>query len=451
MLHDGEYVICNVISRPELNGQVCAASCCSFGHNQTTTYTARLQRTGQVVKLTADKLSPLSEAPAQMLYDEEDLQRDEHPLAAESMLMIRLRRGALGGLPTSFTVRIQGLQSASGQPRNGQQGVVFRDNGSGRVGVRCADGESLSLKLTNMLISPDAVALPADCAAGAVPPYNAASRGAGDFSASDAPQPGFFVHLPAALPDSAIQWQAAGWPGVYTDRRLAGVAEAPPALVAECGSWNAAWERWLAEDSAANKGDCPYVMPLRTPVASDVTAAELFACFRWFLLATNLGRDISTTDGVALVGAHVEPPSVLAADVGTAPAFGVVVLSLCSADSRHYVQDLLSNLVVKARFRLSLRGQPLSFQCTSSCEIAREIDPAESATGGYHGGLLDPAPLEPPRKKRVSDDWMELKVCSNAPFAFARWAHRVHEKEVANGDKLLGMDLLFSDGGALVQ
>ena len=145
---------------------------------------------------------------------------------------------------SSFTVRIHGLQSASGQLRNGQQGVAFRDNGNGRVGVRCADGEEISLKLDNLLLSPIAVALPADCTSplrgyrGADIPANAASRGAGDFCASDAPQPGFFVHRPPSLPGTAIAWaithQGVGWPGVYTDRRLAGVAEALPAQVAEC-------------------------------------------------------------------------------------------------------------------------------------------------------------------------------------------------------------------------
>ena len=53
----------------------------------------------------------------------------------------------------------------------------------------------------------------------------------------------------------------------------------------EYGSWTEAWENWLEDDLTG----CPYVMPLRTTVAADVTAAELFDCFRWFLLATSLG------------------------------------------------------------------------------------------------------------------------------------------------------------------
>ena len=53
----------------------------------------------------------------------------------------------------------------------------------------------------------------------------------------------------------------------------------------ECGSWTEAWENWLEDDLTG----CPYVMPLRTTVAADVTAVELFDCFRWFLLATSLG------------------------------------------------------------------------------------------------------------------------------------------------------------------
>ena len=148
----------------------------------------------------------------------------------------------------------------------------------------------------------------------------------------------------------------------------------------------------------------------------------------------SLGRDISTTDGVALVGAHVEPPLVLAAGAGSTPHFGVVVLSLCSVDARHYVFDLLHNLVDKATFRLSIRGQPLSFQCTASCEV-----------GETGGGLLGPAPLAPPLKKRRSDDWMELKVCPDAPFAFSRWSHRHHAR---SADPTMEF---FSASAALVQ
>lgn len=443
-----EYIIQNVASRPELNGQICSVNSMSFGGGQTTLYEARLQRTGELVRLAADKLSPLSEAPDHVLYDEEDLQCDEHPLAAESMLLIHLRAGSRCARDPSFTVRIHGLQSASGQLRNGQQGVAFRDNGNGRLGVCCADGEEISLKLANLLLTPVPVALPADCLTytGAALPCNAASRGAGDFCASEAPQPGFFVYRPPSLPEMALNWEGAGWPGVYTDRRLAGVAKALPAQVTEClrasalglelglesarpnrvptshkptklsdqvvecGSWTEAWETWDKEELEG----CPYVMPLRTPVAADVTAAELFDCFRWLLLATRFGQEASSTDGVALVGAHVEPPSAPAADVGPTPHFGFVVLSLSSLDARHYVNDLLHNLVEKATFRLSIRGQPLSFQCSASCKVGESGD-----------GLLAPPP-----QKRVCDDWMELVACPNAPFAFSMWSYRRHEKTV---------------------
>jgi len=449
---DEECIIQNVVSRPELNGQICSVEDMSFGGGQTTTYNTRLQCTGELVRLAGDKLCPLSEAPDHVLFDEEDLQRDEHPLAAESMLLINLRNRSRCARDPSFTVRIHGLQSASGQLRNGQQGLAFRDNGNGRLGVRCADGEEISLKLANLLLSPVAVALPADCLTytGAAD-CNAASRGAGDFCASEAPQPGFFVYRPPSLPEMALSWEGAGWPGVYTDRRLAGVAKALPSQVTacwhgsalglelglesarpnrdptshkptelsdqvvECGSWTEAWETW---DKAELEG-CPYVMPLRTPVAADVTAAELFDCFRWFLLATRFGQEASSTDGVALVGAHIEPPSALAADVGPTPHFGFVVLSLSSVDARHYVDDLLHNLQEKATYRLSIRGQPLSFQCSASCKV-----------GEIGDGLLGPAPLRPTPKKRVSDDWMELVACPNAPFAFSRWSYRRHATSV---------------------
>ena len=447
-----EYIIKNVVSRPELNGQICSVENMSFGGGKTTLYNAQLQCTGELVRLAADKLSPLSEAPDHVLYDGEDLQRDEYPLASESMLLINLRNRSRCARDSSFTVRIHGLQSASGQLRNGQQGVAFRDNGNGRLGVRCADGEEISLKLANLLLTPVAVALPADCLTymGAVP-CNAASRGAGDFCASEAPQPGFFVHRPPSLPEMALNWEGAGWPGVYTDRRLAGVAKALPSQVTECwrgsalglelglestrpnrdptrhkftklsdqvvecGSWTEAWETWGKDELEG----CPYVMPLRTPVAADVTAAELFDCFRWCLMATRFGQEASSADGVALVGAHVEPPSALAADVGPTPHFGFVVLSLSSLDARHYVDDLLYNWVEKATFRLSIRGQPLSFQCSASCKVGESGD-----------GLLGPAPFAPPPKKRVSDDWMNLVVCPNAPFAFSKWSHRHHATSV---------------------
>ena len=94
--------------------------------------------------------------------------------------------------------------------------------------------------------------------------------------------------------------------------------------------------------------------------------------------------------------------------MGPTPHFGFVVLSLSSLDARHYVNDLLHNWVEKATFRLSIRGQPLSFQCSASCKVGESGD-----------GLLGPAPFAPPPKKRVSDDWMNLVVCPNAPFAFS--------------------------------
>ena len=118
---DEECIIQNVVSRPELNGQICSVENMSFGGGQTTTYNTRLQCTGELVRLAGDKLCPLSEAPDHVLYDDEDLQRDEHPLAAESMLLINLRNRKRCARDPSFTVRIHGLQSASGQLRNGQQ------------------------------------------------------------------------------------------------------------------------------------------------------------------------------------------------------------------------------------------------------------------------------------------------------------------------------------------
>ena len=83
------------------------------------------------------------------------------------------------------------------------------------------------------------------------------------------------------------------------------------------------------------------------------------------------------------------------------------------------MNDLLHNWVEKATFRLSIRGQPLSFQCSASCKVGESGD-----------GLLGPAPFAPPPKKRVSDDWMNLVVCPNAPFAFSKWSHRHHATSV---------------------
>ena len=42
----------------------------SFGAGQATLYNARLQCTGELVRLAGDKLCPLSEAPDHVLYDD---------------------------------------------------------------------------------------------------------------------------------------------------------------------------------------------------------------------------------------------------------------------------------------------------------------------------------------------------------------------------------------------
>ena len=416
-LPTGDYLLRNIASRPELNGKVCSMSSSSFGAGQRTTYSARLQDTGELIKVYADKLQPLSEAPWEMLYDDNDLDSDEHPLGSDSSLLFYLRQGR-GPLSEGFGVRIHGLTSDAGQQLNGQQGVAVRDNGNGRLGVRCQDGELRSVRIANLVLSPEPVALPPNCEARAGgSPFNVASRNAG-ILAGDTGQRGFFVHCPPSLSDQCYGYEGAGWPGVYTRRDLLGLAAASPEHVESCESWSAAWARWSADD---NEGCDAFVFPLRTAVAADVTSDELFDCVRWFLHAARLGHEISTTDGVSLVGAHVEATQGPQSD-GMPAAWGFVVLSACSADN-YYMHDLLSNLVDEPTWRLTLRGQPLAFVHTEDCTVSER------------------APIGTPKQKRRVDDWVELKVCTNAPFAFASWELREHPS--ARSGMAMGM---FADG-----
>jgi hypothetical protein len=243
-LGDGEYIITNVTSRPELNGQVCNVSGSSFGQGMARAVNnARLLRTGELVSLHNDKLVPLKDAPPSVLYDEEDLALDEHPLSEDHNHVTFLKQ-----LPASrkyqFAVRVHGLSSEAGQVLNGQMGMATGVRADGRVGVVLnGSGESRALKVANLMLAREEVRLPAGCAASTTPHMNAASRTAGDFHAADPPQPGFFVHLPPKLAEHAIEFGSAGWPGVYTDRRLKGVAEAParqPGIEQSCGAWRGA-------------------------------------------------------------------------------------------------------------------------------------------------------------------------------------------------------------------
>ena len=226
----GEYVLRNLTSRPELNGEVCMVCGGQFGASTPKPInTVMLQRTGESFSVHNDKLVPLEDAAAELMYDEEDLALKEHPLTADCMPVLRLKpSGRI--LPQPFAVRLHGLQSAGGQALNGQLGSAFSDRGDGRLGVRLADGESRAIRIENLLHACEVVPLPSSYSAGEprkpVPPPVASSRTAGEFDGSTRARPGFYVHAPPALPPDAIGYEGAGWPGVYTDARLRGVATA---------------------------------------------------------------------------------------------------------------------------------------------------------------------------------------------------------------------------------
>ena len=120
----------------------------------------------------------------------------------------------------------------------------------------------------------------------------------------------------------------------------------------------------------------------------------------------------------------------LTASLEETPRFGFVVLALCSADVQYYVDDVYQNLVEKPTWRLTLRGKPLVFKCTSSCQVGDNEE----------GGWVAPALVGRQAVKRRQDDWMELKACPNAPFAFEKWAFRKHENQRDPVSGMFGMD-----------
>ena len=101
----GEYVICNVNTRPELNGQVCSVSGGMYGRAEFATNNVQVHTTGELILLHNNKLVPLEEAPAILLYDEADLALDEHPLHSASNLVQFLSLPN----PKPFAVRVHAL------------------------------------------------------------------------------------------------------------------------------------------------------------------------------------------------------------------------------------------------------------------------------------------------------------------------------------------------------
>ncbi len=253
----GEYLLRNLTSRPELNGEVCMVCGGQFGASTPKPINAViLQRTGESFSVHNDKLVPLEDAEAELVYDEADLALKEHPLTADSLPVLSLQPAGRAP-PQPFAVRLHGLQSAGGQALNGQLGSAFSDRGDGRLGVRLAHGESRAIRLENLLHTCEVVPLPSSYSAGEprqpVPPAVASSRTAGEFDGSSRARPGFYVHAPPVLPPDAIGYEGAGWPGVYTDRRLRGVATAQSCHVSGDGrthapqyGYNVALTSWLS-------------------------------------------------------------------------------------------------------------------------------------------------------------------------------------------------------------
>jgi hypothetical protein len=176
------------------------------------------------------------------------------------------------------------------------------------------------------------------------------------------------------------------------------------------------------------------VIVLRTPVDESVTAHELFEAMRWYVLATGAGKEMAKSDGVSVVGAHVEAPSVLTTELTDATAhIGHVVLALCSVDLRHYVDDVLSNLVYRPTYRLSVRGCTLTWR--------HGADERDDTSEGSSEECM-------PRKRR-QDDWMELKRSADGLYTYERWQTHQHPKTIGDNVQSGGMSgMMFMPLGA---
>ena len=95
-----------------------------------------------------------------------------------------------------------------------------------------------------------------------------------------------------------------GWPGVYSERRLRGVRDAPDADVVACGSWEEAVRLYFDELNADE--DALFTLPLRVPVDEAASADEMLALVRWFLRECDTGAQRAVREGVNGEGVNRE-------------------------------------------------------------------------------------------------------------------------------------------------
>ena len=270
-----------------------------------------------------------------------------------------------------------------------------------------AAGHMQNLKLSNLLLEPEVAPVVANPSYRSANKHGLLSARAGDVDDALAAAPaerGFFVYSPGARlgvaqsgthpalwidPAQLGRWGSAamapmpidamrarlvefkrqrglpadawdplhgpGWPGVYTDRRLAGVREAPPEDVLTATSWAEAFELFAQLKEAAPGSAGPCQLALFFAIGADVTVDDVHDFMRWFC-SVHLGAEwTSGYDGVGFCGAHVHESG--------AVRYACVALSIMGGFSP---SDVLTNLGADERepcFVYTLRGVPVRFQC----------------------------------------------------------------------------------------
>jgi hypothetical protein len=181
-----------------------------------------------------------------------------------------------------------------------------------------------------------------------------------------------------------------GWPGVYTDRRLEGIRLAPEEDVVELSSWSEAIKCWTELTRLADDWSQGYVAPFRTAISDETKLDDVENAMRWYLAKTEFGKTMSSSDGVAFCGAHIEEEG------SRNPRYAFVLLSNQGGFSTHDFED---SFVANPMFKFELNGQPLVFSKTPLCD----------------------GPTKQPAMKKIELDWASRKQSADGTLTCERW------------------------------